>query len=78
MDQLLQQKRQKRPVFYSRIARGYKKEIQKPAVSQGTPKLPPGNLTERYMHAAQVLFPGAAERSEARMFGDVTQPNDRD
>jgi hypothetical protein len=26
-------------------------------------------ITERYMHAAQVLFPGAAERSEARMFG---------
>jgi integrase len=36
------------------------------------------SITERYMHAAQVLFPGAAERSEARMFGDVTQPNDRD
>jgi len=30
------------------------------------------------MHAAQVLFPGAAERSEARMFGDITQTNDRD
>jgi integrase len=28
-----------------------------------------GSITERYMHAAQVLFPGAAERSEARMFG---------
>ncbi|MGI8974241.1 MAG: tyrosine-type recombinase/integrase, partial [Gaiella sp.] len=37
-----------------------------------------GSITERYMHAAQVLFPGAAERSEARMFGDFTQPNDRD
>ena len=28
-----------------------------------------GSITERYMHAAQVLFPGAAERSEIRMFG---------
>ncbi len=37
-----------------------------------------GSITERYMHAAQVLFPGAAERSEARMFGDITQTNDRD
>jgi integrase len=30
-----------------------------------------GSITERYMHAAQVLFPGAAERSEERMFGDA-------
>ena len=29
-----------------------------------------GAITERYMHAAQVLFPGAAAKSEARMFGD--------
>lgn len=29
-----------------------------------------GSITERYMHAAQVLFPGTAEKSEARMFGD--------
>lgn len=29
-----------------------------------------GSITERYMHAAQVLFPGAAERSEIRMFGE--------
>jgi integrase len=28
-----------------------------------------GSITERYMHAAQVLFPGAAELSEERMFG---------
>ena len=28
-----------------------------------------GAITERYMHAAQVLFPGAAEKSETRMFG---------
>ncbi len=37
-----------------------------------------GSITERYMHAAQVLFPGAAEKSENRMFGDATQTNDRD
>jgi integrase len=30
-----------------------------------------GSITERYMHAAQILFPGAAERSEERMFGNV-------
>jgi integrase len=30
-----------------------------------------GSITERYMHAAQVLFPGAAERSEERMFGSA-------
>ena len=29
-----------------------------------------GSITDRYMHAAQVLFPGAAEKSEARMFGE--------
>jgi integrase len=33
-----------------------------------------GAITERYMHAAQVLFPGAAERSEARMFGHTNPP----
>ena len=27
------------------------------------------SVTERYMHAAQVLFPGAAAKSDARMFG---------
>ncbi len=26
-------------------------------------------ITERYIHAARVLFPGAAARSEERMFG---------
>jgi integrase len=30
-----------------------------------------GSITERYIHAAQVLFPGAAERAEARLFGTV-------
>lgn len=29
-------------------------------------------ITERYIHAAQVLFPGAAARGEARIFGDAT------
>jgi integrase len=29
-----------------------------------------GSITERYMHAAQVLFPGAAAKSEERMFGE--------
>ena len=28
-----------------------------------------GAITERYMHAAQILFPGAAAKSEERMFG---------
>jgi integrase len=28
-----------------------------------------GSITERYMHAAQVLFPDAAAKSEERMFG---------
>jgi integrase len=32
-----------------------------------------GSITERYIHAAQVLFPGAAERSEERMFGAAPQ-----
>jgi hypothetical protein len=26
-------------------------------------------MTERYVHAAQVAFPGAADRSEQRLFG---------
>ncbi len=29
-------------------------------------------MTERYVHAAQVAFPGAAERAEERLFGGVT------
>jgi hypothetical protein len=28
-------------------------------------------ITDRYIHAAQVLFPGAAEKSEPRTFGPV-------
>jgi integrase len=31
-----------------------------------------GTITERYIHAAQVLFPGAAEKGETRMFGSST------
>lgn len=30
-----------------------------------------GSITERYIHAAQVLFPGAAERAEDRLFSNV-------
>jgi integrase len=29
------------------------------------------SITERYVHAAQVAFPGAVDRSEARLFGEV-------
>jgi hypothetical protein len=28
-----------------------------------------GSITERYIHAAQVLFPGAAAKGEERIFG---------
>ena len=31
-----------------------------------------GSVTERYVHAAQVLFPGAAERGEARTFAGLS------
>jgi hypothetical protein len=30
-----------------------------------------GTITERYIHASQVLFPGAAGKGEARIFGAV-------
>jgi integrase len=30
-----------------------------------------GTITERYIHAAQVLFPGAAARGEMRLFGSI-------
>jgi integrase len=30
-----------------------------------------GSITERYVHAAQVAFPGAAERAEGRIFASV-------
>jgi hypothetical protein len=33
--------------------------------------------TERYIHAAQVLFPGAAARAEARMFSNEAHSADR-
>jgi integrase len=32
-----------------------------------------GTITERYVHASQVLFPGAAERGEERMLGPVAE-----
>jgi hypothetical protein len=28
-----------------------------------------GAITERYIHAAAVMFPGAADKTEARLFG---------
>jgi integrase len=28
-------------------------------------------MTERYVHAAQVALPGAADRSEERLFGEI-------
>ena len=28
-------------------------------------------ITERYLHAAQVLFPGAAAKGEERLFGEM-------
>jgi integrase len=31
-------------------------------------------ITERYIHAAQVLFPGAAQRGEDRLFGELPRP----
>jgi integrase len=33
-----------------------------------------GSITERYVHAAQVAFPGAAERAENRIFSAVDDP----
>ena len=30
-----------------------------------------GSITERYLHAAQVLFPGAAKKAEARLSSEV-------
>jgi integrase len=30
-----------------------------------------GSITERYLHAAQVLFPGAAAKGEERLFGEM-------
>jgi integrase len=33
-----------------------------------------GSITERYVHAAQVAFPGAVERGEARIFAAVGDP----
>ncbi len=32
-----------------------------------------GTITERYIHAAQVLFPGAAEKGENRLFGALAE-----
>jgi integrase len=35
-----------------------------------------GSITERYLHAAQVLFPGAAAKGEERLFGSVEEVAD--
>ena len=35
-----------------------------------------GSITERYLHAAQVLFPGAAEKGEGRLFGSAVHVPD--
>jgi hypothetical protein len=32
-----------------------------------------GSITERYIHAAQVAFPGAAERAENRIFSALEE-----
>ena len=48
-----------------------------PDATEPAPPRPPagsatysqGTITERYIHAAQVLFPGAASRGEERIFG---------
>lgn len=34
-------------------------------------------MTERYVHAAQVAFPGAAKRAEDRLFASVNEPSPR-
>jgi hypothetical protein len=31
-----------------------------------------GAITERYIHAAQMFFPGAADKTEARLFASLT------
>jgi hypothetical protein len=30
-------------------------------------------MTERYIHAAAVMFPGAADKTEQRLFGAVVE-----
>jgi hypothetical protein len=45
--------RQGNPQAYARMKSGH---------SQGA-------ITERYIHAAAVMFPGAADKTEARLFG---------
>jgi integrase len=37
-----------------------------------------GAITERYIHAAQVLFPGAADKTEERMFGPIPTASPRE
>lgn len=33
-------------------------------------------MTERYVHAAQVAFPGAAERAEERLFAGIASDDE--
>jgi integrase len=37
-----------------------------------------GAITERYIHAAAVMFPGAADKAEARLFAGLTTEEERD
>ena len=37
-----------------------------------------GQITERYIHAAQLHFPGAAAKAEERMFGSTTRLSARE
>lgn len=36
-----------------------------------------GSITERYIHAAQVLFPGAADIGEARLFAGLNSEREK-
>jgi hypothetical protein len=38
------------------------------------PRHSQASITERYIHAAQVLFPGAAQCGEDRLFGELRGP----
>jgi hypothetical protein len=46
--------------------KGQSVALKKPGHAQGS-------ITERYIHAVQVLFPGAAEKAERRLFVEVAE-----
>jgi hypothetical protein len=46
--------------------KGQSVALKKPGHAQGS-------ITKRYIHAAQVLFPGAAEKAERRLFAEVAE-----